>query len=197
MDSKYFLDKLLAEFDDGNINVTNVGFKDINTYFLELLDSFITRKKLICISSSYFNKNLDIIASLKNLNYLEAIISLPIFKKDDNLLILIFNSTKTNNKCLFIDESDSLIHKDDSVDWTYACDELIAKIIKTYNEFVETDSSVILDINEMFEISTPKKTVHEELLSLKSAPDEISAKKHKVISDEVADGLLSLKQKSL
>lgn len=193
MDSKYFLDKLLSEFADAD--VSNIGFNDIDNNIFESIDYFEANKKLICLSSSNFNKNLDIIASLKNINYLEAIISLPIFKEDDNLLIVIFNSAKTNNKCLLIDESDSLIHKDDSVDWTYAGEELITKITQTYTEFVETDSSVILDISEMFEISTSKKSINDELLTIKPVSEDISTKKHRVISDEVADGLLSLKQK--
>ena len=193
MDSGYFLDKLLSELGDDNIGVCNIGFEDKN--LLECLNHFEDDKKIICISSCYFNRNLDVFASFKNINYLESIISLPIYKKDDNLLILIFNSDKPDSNCLFIDESDSLIHRNDSIDWTYAADELIAKIIGTYNDFKETNSSVVLNLNEMFEISTPKKTDYDELLSLKTVPDDISAKKHRVISDEVADGLLSLKQK--
>ena len=215
MDSGEFLEKLLSKFDSDNVDITNIQFKDINNYFLKLLDSFTEDKKIVCISLSYFNKNLEIFSCLRNIHYLESIISLPIYNNDDNLLILIFNSQKKNDKCLFIDESDSLVHKSDSVDWTYAYEELVNKITKIYEGFLETDSSVILDIDDIFSsveiqnnsdnlISFESEVIDdslkkdsnfsEELLSLKSEVVETSPRKHRVISDDVADGLLSLKQ---
>lgn len=214
MDSNGFLEELLLRFDIKDI--VDVQFTDVSNHFLKGIDA-IEEKKIICISSSYFSKNMSVIASLKNRNYLESIISLPIFNEDDNLLILIFNPLKTDNNCLYIDESDSLIHKNDSVDWSYAGDELINSIVNTYNGFLETDNSVILNINDVF-TDIPKNKLNDELLSIKSTQvetslrknrvmssdvnDEIltiqfessSAKKSRVIHNELADGLLSLKQ---
>lgn len=194
MDSKDFLDNLLSKFDASNVEIVNIGFEGSDNYFLKSISSFDEHKKIICISSDYFNKNLDVIASIKNINYLESIISLPIFNNDyDNLLILIFNSSKTNNDCLFIDETDSLLHRDDSVDWTYAGEELITKITKTYEDFKEDDTSIILNIDDIFS-NVSKKRNNDELLALKKDSDDISTRKHRVISDEIADGLLSLKE---
>ena len=193
MDSKEFLDILLLKFEGDGIQIANIGFSDINSYFFELLD-VINSKKIVCCSSSLFQENLNIIESMKNRNYLETIISLPIFKEDNNLVLLIFNPLKTDNKCLIIDESDSLLHKDDSADWTFAGQELIDAIFKKYNGFIESDTSIILSIDDMFG-NKPQKSPKNELLSLKKEHEEISSRKNRVLSNEIADGLLSLKQK--
>lgn len=211
MDSKQFLGNLLKKLDDGICDITNFGFNEDAD--LSLLNEFKKEKNIFYLSTKVFNENLDYISSINNKNYLETIISLPIFYDDSNLIILIFNTENDNNDCLFIDESDSLVHKDDSVDWTYANEELIPKIIKTYNEFLESDSSVIMEIDdilpsdfkkdeeiltiksEVMDTSTKKfKSFSDELLSIKSDSKDVSAKKKRVISDELADGLLSLKQ---
>ena len=191
MDSKDFLDRLFLQF--GNVNVFNIGFNGDRNYFFNLLNNFKDGKNAICISSHFFHENIHILASIKNINFLEAIISLPIFQEYDNLIIIIFNSLKNDNKCLFIDESDSLIHKDDLVDWTYAGEELISKIMKSYDAYNETDTSVILNIDEIFS-QIPKKTNKDEFLSLKNESGDVSTRKHRVISNEIADEILSLKQ---
>ncbi len=208
MDSGEFLNNLIEKLCDENTIVKSLGFDDVNSNFL---DNSEGRKLIVDMSSSNFYKNLEVFSNLKNLNRLESIISLPIFKDDDNLLILIFNSDKTTSECLFIDESDSLLHKSDSVDWTYASDELIGKITSAYTKFQETDTSVILDIETIFpntsndQLATLKndddnlkrknKSAADELLALKSDKTDMETKKHRVISNDVADGLLSLKQK--
>lgn len=202
MDSQEFLNNLLLKFDSDDCEIINMAFR--KDHFKPLNESNC-QKKILCISSTYFNETLNEISSLKE--YLESIISLPIYEDDDNLLILIFNSKKSNQDCLFIDESDSLIHKNDSVDWTYASEELIGKIVDTYNQFLESDTSVILDVNTIFpdeKILTfksdkfddsDKKSINEEFLTLKSDFEDTSTRKNKVISNELADELLSLKQK--
>ena len=193
MNSNEFLEELLSRF---NIeNISDIGFGDADNHVLQLADA-IDEKNMICLSSSYFSKNLPILASLKNRNYLESIISLPIFEEDDNLLILIFNPSKTDNNCLYIDESDSLIHKNDSVDWSYAGDELIDKIINSYNDFSESDNSVILNIDDIF-TNVPKSRLHDELLSIKSTQVETTPiRKSRVISADVHDELLTIKFES-
>jgi len=199
MDSQEFLNKLLLKFESDDCEIINIAFKKVN---LNSLNEFNSQKKILCISSSYFNENLNEISSLKK--YLESIISLPVYEEDDNLIVLIFNSKKSNQDCLFIDESDSLIHKSDSVDWTYASEELISKIVNNYNHFLESDTSVILNVDNIFpesdriitfESDKSDKSVNEEFLTLKSDSEDTSTRKHKVISNELADELLSLKQK--
>lgn len=210
MDSQKFLEKLIAALSKDNTEISIIGFDNIDNYFLKQLDYFKKNKQLICISASSFDENLDSIVNLEKINCLEAIISLPIFKIDDNLLILIFNSMKTNNKCLFIDESDSLLHKTDSVDWTYASEELIEKITRNYNDFKESDTSIILNIEDIFpntpqdnelytfesdsdELPSKKDEVIQELLELKSDKTDFPVRKNKIISSDLAEELISLK----
>lgn len=195
MDSQKFLDDLIFELSE-NAEIINIGFEEKTNYFLKELNNFNGNTKIFCISSTFFEKNLNLIASMENRNYLESIIGLPIFKKECNLVLLIFNPTKNNEKCLFIDETDSLIHKDDLVDWTYAGEELIPKISNSYNEFSEGESSVILDLSSIFG-NAPKKSPKNDFLSLKKDSDEISTRKNRVLSNDIADEILSLKEKSV
>ena len=200
MDSKEFLNNLLLEFKSKGANVLNIGFNELADNNLNILGNFTTGKEVICISSNNFHDKTEDIFSSVNKNFLESIISLPIFNNDDNLLIVVFNSLKTDNNCLFIDESDSLLHKDDSVDWKYVGDELIGKISTLYDQFLKSDTSVILDIDSIIvdapekNTETPKKTDHSEFLSLLSDSNDVPVRKNRIISDELADGLLSLKQ---
>ena len=194
MDSKDFLDNLILIFDSQQNDVTNLGFSKDKNQLLNSLSHFGEQKKIICLSSTYFNKNLDLIATIKDINYLQAIISLPIYYDDDNLIVIIFDSSKNDDKCLFIDESDSLIHRDDSVDWTYAGEELIYEITDTYEKFIETDNSVVLNIHDIFP-GNQKIEFSDELLSLKSSSNDDLPIRRRVISDEIADELLALKEK--
>lgn len=194
MDSKDFLDNLILRFDSQQNDVTNLRFSKDKNQLLNSLSHFDEQKKIICLSSTYFNKNLDLIATIKDVNYLQAIISLPIYHDDDNLIVIIFDSSKTDDKCLFIDESDSLIHRDDSVDWTYAGEELINEITDIYEKFIETDNSVVLNIHDIFP-GNQKMEVSDELLSLKSSSNDDLPIRRRVISDEIADELLALKEK--
>ena len=201
MNSEVFLEMLLSKLKDEKTDVINVGFSDKNYDFSGLSDG----KTIICISSTGFQKNINRIASIKKINSLECIISLPIFREGDNLLIIIFDSNKHESNCLFIDESDSLIHKDDSTDWTYASEELIYSITKTYSEFTESDSSVIFDVNDIFssvqeddgltfESAMPSQSEDDfDILSLKSDMVDATPKKQKIISKELTSDMLVLK----
>ena len=190
MNSKEFLDNLLLHF--GSSDIENIGFDDVNNYNFTFFDT-IEEKKIICVSSGYFEENMNIISNLKNRNYFESIISLPIFKEDDNLLVLIFNPQKNSPECLYIDESDSLIHKSEDVDWTYAGEELTSKILSSYNNFEESDNAVMLNIDEIFGLKP--KSINDELLSLSlNSKEDVSTRKHRVITNDLADGLLALKQ---
>ncbi len=192
MDSKGFLEELLLKFNIKNISY--IGFGDMNNEIFELAD-VIDEKMIICLSSSNFSKNMDAFASLKNKNYLESVISLPIYEEDSNLLILIFNPSKTGNNCLYIDESDSLIHKNDSVDWSYAGEELVDSIIGSYNDFSQSDNAVMLNIDDIF-ADVPKSRLHDELLSIKSTQVKSPARKNRVMASDVSDELLSIKFES-
>ena len=148
---------------------------------------------IITLSTSYLNDNIH---NLSINNYLKAIISLPIYHEDDNLVMLSFDSDKSSDECLIIDESDSLIHKDTN-DWSFIKNELIEKISKSYNDFEENDSSSKVNILEFASKSNKiKSSSNDELLSLKKdSSDDI--KKRRVISDSIMDDMLELKEKSI
>ena len=192
MDSNGFLKELLLKFDI--VNITNSGFGDVDEHILKSIDS-IDEKRIIVLSSTKFSEYRHVIASLKHKNFLKSIISLPVYHEDDNLVMMIFDPFKTDNACLYMDESDSLIHKSDSVDWSYAGDELIARIINTYYDFSETDNAVMLNLDDIF-IDSAKKEFHDELLSLKSTQVEVPVRKNRVMSPDVRDELLSIQFES-
>ena len=188
MDSNDFLKALLLEFDIKNIS--NMGFGDVDEHILKSIDS-LDEKRIIVLSSSKFSENMHIISSLNHRNYLKSVISLPIYHEDDNLVILIFNPFKSDNSCLYIDESDSLIHKSDSVDWTYAGEELINGIVNAYNNYSDDDNAVLVNLDDIF-IDPSQKKFHDELLSIKSQQIETPVRKNRVIGRDVKDELLSL-----
>lgn len=188
MDSNGFLKALLLEFDIKNIS--NMGFGYVDEHIFKSIDS-LDEKRIMVLSSSKFSENMHIISSLNHRNYLKSVISLPIYQKEDNLVILIFNPSKSDNSCLYIDESDSLIHKSDSVDWTYAGEELIKRIVNAYDDFSDDDNAVLVNLDDIF-IDSSKKKFHDELLSIKSEPVDAPVRKNRVISRDVKDELLSL-----
>ena len=54
------------------------------------------------------------------------------------------------NQFIYIDESDSLIHKEVK-NWKYINEELVSQIANSYMEFVENEFSVILDVSDIIE----------------------------------------------
>ena len=115
------------------------------------------------------------------------------------MVLLTFDSAKTSDECLIMDESDSLIHKKDVNDWTFVKNELINKISESYNAFTENDCAFKVDIRE-FKSSKPQKVKsshNDELLSLKLQTDDVTTRKNRVISDSIMDEMLSLKEKSI
>ena len=212
MDSNDFLNDLFLQFDKAE--VINLGFK-WNVALLFDLRYKLNDNKILCISADLLNRAID--DEFLSINYkkIDAIISLPIYKDNDNILLLYFDKSKRSNKCLFIDESDSLLHNSDEVDWTYASSELIDRICASYTQYCESDNSVILNLTDIFkpqnqnvehEITQPER-VHKRFYS-KNAVDanladcelsnfklsEEKYSKRRVISDELSDNLLLMKQ---
>ena len=193
MDSEDFLNELISSLETQDVKVENLAFKSDESKSIDLIKNFNSQKMIITLSTSYLNDNIH---NLSINNYLKAIISLPIYHEDDNLVMLSFDSDKSSDECLIIDESDSLIHKDTD-DWSFIKNELIEKISKSYNDFEENDSSSKVNILEFTSKSNQIKTSgNDELLSLKKdSSDDI--KKRRVISDSIMDDMLELKEKSI
>ena len=193
MDSEDFLNELISSLETQDVKVKNLAFKSDESKSIDLIKNFNSQKMIITLSTSYLNDNIH---NLSINNYLKAIISLPIYHEDDNLVMLSFDSDKSSDECLIIDESDSLIHKDTN-DWSFIKNELIEKISKSYNDFEENDSSSKVNILEFTSKSNQIKTQgNDELLSLKKdSSDDI--KKRRVISDSIMDDMLELKEKSI
>lgn len=193
MDSQDFLNELILSLETQDVKVKNLAFKSDESKSIDLIKNFNSQKMIITLSTSYLNDNIH---DLSINNYLKAIISLPIYHEDDNLMMLSFDSDKSSDECLIIDESDSLIHKDTN-DWSFIKNELIEKISKSYNDFEENDSSSKVNILEFASKSNQIKTPsNDELLSLKKdSSDDI--KKRRVISDSIMDDMLELKEKSI
>ena len=193
MDSEDFLNELISSLETQDVKVENLAFKSDESKSIDLIKNFNSQKMIITLSTSYLNDNIH---NFSINNYLKAIISLPIYHEDDNLVMLSFDSDKSSDECLIIDESDSLIHKDTD-DWSFIKNELIEKISKSYNDFEENDSSSKVNILEFTSKSNKiKSSSNDELLSLKKdSSDDI--KKRRVISDSIMDDMLELKEKSI
>lgn len=197
MDSQDFLNQLILNLEnDENVKVNNLAFKDSEADASRLISDFDSSKMILTVSSRYLNKN---ISDLPVNSYLKAIISLPIYKDEDNLVMLTFDSKKTDNECLIIDESDSLIHRSNADDWTFIKNELTEKICESYHNFTESDIAIKVDISEFSSVKSQKlkSDVETELLSLKSKSPDINPRKNRVISDSIMDEMLSLKEKSI
>lgn len=192
MTYKDFLDELINSLSGQNTNVLNLDFNNDNNAFLKALKDFKTGEMIIALSQSFLNSHLGNLSIAQN--YLNAMISLPIYSNEDNIILLIFISNKKNQKVLLIDESDSLIHKEGIDDWSFIKDELISKITKTYDDFAETDSSLILEFSDIFGDFKKTNSKDEELLGLKRNDDK-APRKNRIIANEIADEILNLKEK--
>lgn len=192
MTYKDFLDELINGLSDKNTNVLNLKFNNNYSAFIGALKDFKTGELIVSLSQSFLNSHLGDLSIAQN--YLNAMISLPIYFNEDNIILLIFNSNKTNQNILLIDESDSLIHKEDIDDWSYIKDELIEKITKIYADFSESDSSIILEFRDIIGDFKKKNSKDDELLSLKRNDDD-SPRKNRIIANEIADEILNLKEK--
>ena len=125
---------------------------------IELKESLASKNSsIITVSSSFFDENSDLLNHISNPNNLEAIISLPIFKDEDNLMLIVLNQHKNSNKFILIDESDSLIHKGNDFDYSYAGEDLLPKIIDSYKNFKEYENALILPVSSLIKKDSSKK----------------------------------------
>ena len=198
MDENEFLKELINNLSDGYI--INIGFQS-NLSKLNNIDNLSLEELVLIISQAKFSENMKLFSNLLSNNHLKAIISLPIYQNEDNLIVLIFNLNKTSDKFILIDESSSLIHKYTS-DWTYVKNELIEKISNSYNAFENSSNAVISDISLLLDniaevpIKPSKKpSKYAKLLELRDDEEDISPRKNRVIPNEIPDELIKIKQK--
>ena len=85
-----------------NVNIDNLSNLDFdfiisdlafheNEVSLKNIFNYTFSKLLLTISSSYFDENKEFLQSLRNTDYFNSIISLPIYNDNSNLLILNFD----------------------------------------------------------------------------------------------------------
>lgn len=198
MDENEFLKELINNLSGGYI--INIGFQS-NLSKLNNIDNLSLEELVLIISQAKFSENMKLFSNLLSNNHLKAIISLPIYQNEDNLIVLIFNLNKTSDKFILIDESSSLIHKYTS-DWTYVKNELIEKISNSYYAFENSSNAVISDISLLLDniAETPikpskKPSKYAKLLELRDDEEDISPRKNRVIPNEIPDELIEIKQK--
>lgn len=193
MNYQEFVKELIKKLSDNSAEIVNFYFKTDYNEFKNLISN-LNNNLIISTSASFLNNNLNLLYDIPNKSFLKAIISLPIYSGEDNIILLLFDTKKQGYEVLIIDESDSLIHKYDFNDFEFKY-ELINKIYKNYNEFIQSDTSLILNFDDIL-IDLPKSNNNDdELLSLKSKTTDIAPKKKRIISNEIADDLLVLKEK--
>ena len=132
---------------DSNFKIANMAFGEDEDKFERFLSDFSLNKVIITVSSSFFDKYSNLLSGVKNPNFLKAIISLPIYQDDDNLIIIILDADKSSSDFLLIDESESLIHKNDSYDYSFIDGEILPNIVNSYQNFTEYENGIILPIS--------------------------------------------------
>lgn len=131
---------------DSNFKIANMAFNENIGEFKQIISQFNLNKLAITISSSFFDENSNVLNHITNPNFLKAIISLPIYQNDDNLILIILDASKDSSQFLFIDESESLIHKSNSYDYSLVSDELLPNIINSYQNLCEYENGILVPI---------------------------------------------------
>lgn len=176
-----------------DIIISDLAFDENDDLLKNLLNNNYS-KLLVTLSSSYFDQNKEFFNSLRNINYFNSIISLPIYNNDSNLLILTFDSNKTNNQLLIIDESDSVIHENIN-DWSLITEVLSQKILNSYINFTEYENSLIIPISNNIQ---QKKSIFEDSFEKFMENDSSSAfAKKRVVHSDVIDDVLSLENNTI
>ena len=169
-----------------NCTIYDIACSEDENEFKKLLAS--QNKTILTVSSSFFDEKSDLLNNISNPNHLESIISLPVYRKDYNLMILTLDSAKNSSEFILIDESESLIHKNDDYDFTFAYSELIPNIINSYNDLIEYENSLILPVSTII----PDKTSNLKSLE-KYLNDDEGVVKKRVFRSEV-DRLIELQE---
>ena len=167
---------------DSNPNyiIHDMAFDEDENAFKEILS--LKNSSIVTVSSSFFDENSDLLNHISNPNHLEAVILLPIFKDGDNLMVIVINQHKKSNKFILIDESESLIHKDNDFDYAFANEDLLPNIIYSYKNFNEYENALILPVASLIKKNSSKKNTQD-----------VDAVKRRVYKSDV-DQLISLQE---
>ena len=167
-----------------NVIIANLAFNNKEEEFENIIQNY-SSKLFITISSDYFDENIKKLSNIKNPNNLKAIISLPIHKNNSNLILIIIDRDETSDKFILIDESDSVMHENIK-NWSFISEELVEKIINSYNNFTDYENAVIAQINDIF----PNLITDFDSMVFQ---DDFTPIKRRVISNKVADEILNSK----
>lgn len=171
-----------------DVVIANLAFTDKEKNFGKILNEY-SSKLFLTLSSAYFDENIKQLSNINNPNHLKALISLPIYKNNSNLMLIYIDGTKSSDEFILIDESDSLIHENIK-DWSFISNELLEKISKSVGEFSEYENAIIANVAEIIP-NTQSRLIEEiELLNIKN-DDSI---KRRVISNQVVDEILQSKK---
>ena len=181
------IDEFLLKLVDDGYELKNMAFEEDENEFVRLL-SQINSDLAIAISSSFFNENIALFSNLPKINYIHSVISLPIFNESSNLVLVILNPLKRSDKFLLIDESDSLVHKNNDYNFSYIEDELALDLFNSINNFKDSDNAICLKLNTIFD----DNEIHDDILDLMEPKNDSSAIKRKVLSNDVHDDILEL-----
>ena len=194
MKTKQFLSQLIGN--DYELNY--LAFNENNEEFINLISTFKS-KIAICVSSSFFNENINLLTHIKKMNYIESIISLPYNKESDNLIVILLNPNKKSDEFILIDESNGFIHEnvDDN-------ENIRNEILNALNDFENTDNAVLLNVNTLISgksddskiFKKEEKDEYADFLALKEDSDKKDSKKRRILSSKISDDILSLKKES-
>ena len=194
------LEEFLVKLVDDDCVLANFAFNENKKEIIDMIAN-LKSKLAISLSSSFFYENIDIFSEIPNMNYLQYIILLPIFKESSNLLLIVLNSNKKSDEFVLIDESESAIHKMINEDSVFIDDDLLNEISYSIKHFKDSDNALCLNVHEIFnytgddeDIQVQEDYEYAEFLALKNPKKESIEFKRKVISDDIVDQVLNYKE---
>ena len=185
------INEFLLKLVDDDCEVKNLAFKENKNEFINLISNFKS-KLAIAVSSSFFNENISFFSNFENINNIESVISLPIYKEYSNLILMVLNHDNNSNEFLFIDTSDSLIHKSTDDDIS---DEVYHELI----DYKQSDDSLYLNVSAVFKnnvIPQVEEDSFDEILDL-YVDDDSKGLSNKAMSDVLQDNILDLNEEEL
>ena len=193
MNINEFFSKLIGS----DCELKNMAFNENIDEFTDSINNFKS-KLAIAISSSFFNNNLHALSNIGN--NLSSIISLPIFHDNSNIMLIVLDSNNQSDEVILIDESDSLIHKNDDDNWFFIEDNIADELTSSINNFEDSDNALKVSIDEIFtdlessDDDEKEEDEYAEFLDIK-IPKQHKAKK-KAITDVLLEEILDLKEAS-
>ena len=195
------LNEFLVKLIDDDCELKDYAFNENKEEIIDVISN-LKSKVVISLSSSFFDENIDILSGIPNRNYLQSIISLPIFKESANVLLVIFNPNKNSDEFLLIDESESMIHKNDFESSINIDDDLLNEISISIKNFKNANNGLWMNVDLIFDDLEDDEDIpvqedkgeYSDFLALKDPKKESVKVKKKIIADDIVDELLNLKE---